>query len=144
MADEEAGSSTAAASSSSTTTSQQPGNASEGAYSRLAELMGEYPDLAIYRKFNRLDALNLLFYQAELVYLEEDLRLQAALDRLSGDSARQNYSRNWWLLHQGIKDGSNNVDDEKCDQQWQIFLKIRVVLEKYSKYRPDFTDAGAC
>jgi hypothetical protein len=42
-------------------------------YPKIARLMGENPDLAIFRSFRELNARNLLYYQAELVHLEDQL-----------------------------------------------------------------------
>ncbi len=42
-------------------------------YTALALLMGRVPEVAIFRRFSTLNARNLLYLQAELVQLEDDL-----------------------------------------------------------------------
>jgi len=49
-------------------------------YAGLAALMAENPEKAILRSFGKLNLLNLLFLQAELVHLEDDLNEAAESD----------------------------------------------------------------
>jgi hypothetical protein len=57
-------------------------------YTKLASLLGAHPDLAIYRRFGKLNAKNLLYLQAELVSLEERLEECVKKDQESGDGDR--------------------------------------------------------
>ena len=43
-------------------------------YDRFAQFMGTHPKLAISRRFGALNLRNLLYLQAELIYLEDELK----------------------------------------------------------------------
>lgn len=49
-------------------------------YPKLAAKFEIDPELAVHRHFGALNALNLLYYQAELTYLERDLKEQQKKD----------------------------------------------------------------
>jgi hypothetical protein len=53
-------------------------------YSKLASLMGAHPELAIFRRFGTLNAQNLLYLQAELIYFENKMRKCVEVDSISG------------------------------------------------------------
>ena len=97
-------------------------------YLRLAEMMGSFPDIAIFRRFGGLSALNLLYYQAELVYLERELVYLSQKDAHSSDGDRRKYQRDWWLLHQATQ-AQECV--ESRNNQYKKFLQIRELLERY-------------
>ena len=44
-----------------------------GNYLDLSKLMSKYPEVFILRKFSGLNVKNLLYYQAELAHLEQEL-----------------------------------------------------------------------
>lgn len=96
-------------------------------YHRLASAMGLLPDLAIFRRFSTLNVKNILYLQAELVYLEDQLEIAAQEDSLSGNTRRRNYDRDWFALSRAdsFPDGSG--------RQWKIFSRIRDVLQQYSE-----------
>lgn len=97
-----------------------------GDYHRLAGFMGQYPEVALFRRFNSLRASNLLYLQAELVSLEKDLRTYAQQDEQSQDELRKMYSKDWSVLSQPNSEGCHG-------HQWQIILRIRAMLKEYSK-----------
>ena len=98
-----------------------------GGYMRLAEHMGQHSNRAIYRRFGGLNALNLLYLQAELVKLEKALRAEATKDVKSELRSDQCRALDWSELVKASAGGSNCV-------QWNIMLNIRKVLQEYSKY----------
>ncbi len=69
-----------------------------GGYMHLAEHMGEHPNRAIFRRFGELNALNVLFLQAELVELEAELRQEATLDAKSEIMSDQFRALDWLSL----------------------------------------------
>ncbi|CAD0089284.1 unnamed protein product [Aureobasidium mustum] len=84
-------------------------------YHRLADLMGRYPETAIFRRFSSLNMINLLSLQAELIEL------------------RENCEDVW------AKDGGlDNIDEEKLStflkdsSQYKLLLKLRKKLREYS------------
>lgn len=98
-------------------------------YAKLASIMGSHPEVAILRRFGALNVQNLLYLQAELVALEDDLRAIAAEDNASSDPNRAIYSRDWHTLS-----NSKNYTPggETAGKQWQTVLSIREKLKEYS------------
>lgn len=101
-------------------------NMDEG-YPKLAWRMGNVPDLAIFRRFQALNLQNLLYLQAELVHLEDQLKHEAAADSQSASARCKLHSRDWFTLK-----NSHSFDDGD-GKQWGIFLAIRSKLKEYSK-----------
>jgi hypothetical protein len=95
-------------------------------YSRLASLMGAHPEVAIFRRFASLNALNLLHLQAELHSLELNLEEHAQVDATSGDFWRARYDRDWECLSQSISAEHGNP------AQWNTMQKIKEKLNEYS------------
>lgn len=93
----------------------------------LAAYMGEFPESAIFRRFATLNARNILYYQAELAYLERILKEAAETDSQSGDSTLEQFGQWWFKL--------SHCDQFPCgsSEQWKIFLEIRRVLNDYSE-----------
>ena len=94
-------------------------------YAKLSSVMSTDSEFAIYRKFGALNAQNLLYYQAELLGLEDDLNDIASRDRNSQDSEKRNFAYNWAELNQAA-DGK--------DLQLEKFMKIRKTLKDYSQH----------
>lgn len=94
-------------------------------YPKLAVLQGTYPQLGIYRRFATLNARNLLYYQAELVDLEERLDKETLEDLKATEEKRKSHSRDWYSL--------SKTADGVPTHQWDIMLKIREKLLQYSK-----------
>lgn len=96
-------------------------------YTKLASLMGAYPEVAILRRFGALNAQNLLYLQAELTSLELKLKRCVKADAESGHQDRRIYDRDWQTLSESIESLENNSD------QWSTVLQIRKTLKEYSK-----------
>lgn len=103
-------------------------------YAPLASLMSTHPEVAIFRKFSTLNAQNLLYLQAELVYLESKLQQYATEDRVAGLAAESTggegadklkYETDWYML-------ANSDDEDEDSLQWQMVLEIRAKLKEYS------------
>jgi hypothetical protein len=67
-------------------------------YTGLADLMAENPEKAIFRRFTQLNIKNLLYLQAELACLEEDLNEAVEHDKNFQDT--KNYALSWALLEE--------------------------------------------
>lgn len=93
-------------------------------YAKLSSVMSTDSEFAIYRKFGALNARNLLYHQAELLGLEDDLDDIASKDRNSHDSEKREFAYDWAVLSQAA-DGKN--------LQYEKFLKIRKTLREYSQ-----------
>ncbi|KAH7138210.1 hypothetical protein B0J11DRAFT_587350 [Dendryphion nanum] len=94
-------------------------------YVRLASIMGAHPEVAILRRFGNLNAENLLYLQAELVNLENELRRIQKLDCESGDEDRSIFGRDW----QTLAETSHTPEHRR---QWELMLKIRLTLNEYN------------
>ena len=92
-------------------------------YPKISQLMGCQDECAIYRRFRNLNSLNLLYLQAELTHLEQDL--QRLTERDARSLERRFYARDWLSL-------SQNDDKDEDAEQWDKFLEIRAKLEQYS------------
>ncbi|MCJ1369387.1 hypothetical protein MMC20_000598 [Loxospora ochrophaea] len=95
-------------------------------YPRLARLIGQKPEVAIFRRFGTLNAENLLFLQAELLTLERELRDIVTDDLTSDDEQRKSYSSSWWALKE-------SSESKTADQaQWQKRKEMREKLKEYN------------
>lgn len=92
-------------------------------YAKVAHLMSKYEEFAILKRFEALSYQNLLYRQAEITYLHEDLEKLAERD--ATDPARQFYTKDWWALaHTGTK--------KEGVEQWHKLQQIRKKLDDYS------------
>lgn len=99
-------------------------------YQRLADFMADHQAHAVFRQFGSLNMLNLLYYQAELTQLEQDLCEAARVDRESADRYRQLYFRSFWLLSHGETDNDDTTTGSMA--QWELVLKLRGLMKEYS------------
>ncbi|KAI0975149.1 hypothetical protein F4678DRAFT_318818 [Xylaria arbuscula] len=96
-------------------------------YPRLASLMGAHPEMTAFRRFGSLNALNLLYLQADLIGLENELQKQAEIDAASGHFENSIYDRDWRTLSESAKtEGGGST-------QWHTVLKVRDKLKEYNQ-----------
>lgn len=100
-------------------------------YPSLAAFIASDPDhsTAIYRRFDRLSARNLLYLQAEILTLEKK---QDELDKqdFNGDDIEaKNKARNWEILLARAESGS----DDEAKERVQIAKAIREKIKEYSQ-----------
>jgi len=62
-----------------------------GGYHEIAELMARYPATAVFKRFGFLNALDILYLQAELARLEKELLEISRKNRDSTDQFKQRY-----------------------------------------------------
>jgi hypothetical protein len=100
-------------------------------YPSLAAFIASDQDksTAIYRRFDRLSARNLLYLQSELQELEAR---QDALDAedLHGDLQAKKSARNWQVLKKRAKQQNNEREKERLE----LAFEIRDKLKEYSAY----------
>lgn len=125
-------------------------------YPSLAEKMGATPQHAILRSFSALGMQNLLYYQAELVYLENRLRKVESRCLAQGDGSKQyQFARDWdelkrsWRAHLWERKGeetaslrslsssesASNFDDlpKGADGELlRLVLRLRATMKQYS------------
>ncbi|KAA6411901.1 MAG: hypothetical protein FRX48_04051 [Lasallia pustulata] len=110
-------------SSSSPVSSDQP---SMGSYNKLSKFMSSWPEVAIFRRFGALNAQNLLFLQAELVRLEDQLQNIREDDAQSADLEKKLSHQSWRSLVLAHEQGDASTS------QWQKVLEIRDKLKEYN------------
>jgi hypothetical protein len=64
----------------------------------LARVMGPHGSIAMFKQFSELNTHNLLYLQAELVDLEQQLKIITYLDEESGDPIRVAHQRDTLAL----------------------------------------------
>lgn len=105
-------------------------------YKKIATLMGNYPELGMVSQFSSLNIQSLLYRQAELISLQQDLQELVDSSDRSSDEEKREFSRDWNALSSANeKDGS--------DEQWRLVLLIRERLKAYSEFCPVFSDLQA-
>lgn len=119
-------------------------------YSGLAAFMANHPDIAIFRTFSKLNTKNLLYYQAEIALLEEELNRIEIEDRKAGGDRELFHTRFRSLANDQRererekgkgKQAQGQIGlsklpappDPRESLQWDTFTKIRAKLEPYSK-----------
>lgn len=94
-------------------------------YAKVASLMCKYEEFAILKRFKSLNYQNLLYRQAEITYLREDLEKLAERDATVPD--RQFYTKDWWTL-------AHTATKQQGGEQWRKVQQIRKKLDEYSKW----------
>lgn len=92
-------------------------------YAHLAEFMNKTHH-GMMRRFRDLSTLNLLYLQAELYQLGDELDEETGRDMLCGeDSERKFWDYHWWLLA---------TSEVRTDgKRWKIWLELREKLYEY-------------
>lgn len=98
-----------------------------GGYHEIAGLMNKFPITAVFKRFGRLNYLNILYFQAELAILEECIMEEAQKNRESPDRECRQYFQSFRHLMEG-----RTETGAKDRSQWQLVLRMRKVLKQYS------------
>ena len=93
-------------------------------HTELAALFGKHHDLAIFRRFSDLNALNLLCMQVEITHLEAELRVMSKENRNSRDETDFEYSVSSLMGSHASENGHDH---------WEKMLEIRGKLREYSQ-----------
>lgn len=119
-------------------------------YTKLATVMGAYPEVAIVRRFASLNMQNILYLQAEITELEAQLRIIEEEDRLSGDTDRTDCAFDWLALRDYVNPEQDKVKNDEelvsggssarvvgerlpSNARWRLLTEIRAKLKEYSK-----------
>lgn len=92
-------------------------------YAKVAHLMAQYEEFAILKRFKALNYQILLYQQAEITCLQEDLEKLAERD--ATDPTRQHYAKDWWAL-------AHTETQQEGGEQWCKVQQIRQKLDEYS------------
>ncbi|KAK5663285.1 hypothetical protein OQA88_3712 [Cercophora sp. LCS_1] len=84
--------------------------------------MAAYDEFAIFRRFKVANYRNLLYLQAEMISLEEEI--EQTVKEESSMSEVQKWSGDWWLLANGLNNRQSN--------QRECILRLREKLEEYN------------
>jgi len=105
-------------------------------YQALGNLMGGYPEMAIFRRFRNAAALDLLYRQADLQCTIHDWALTAEIDQqtqgpaLRNDPLRYEYDRVFDELRRSV-----DADEPVARIQWRRWCQISEKLKGYRKSR---------
>lgn len=93
-------------------------------YAKVGKLMATYDQLAILRGFKSLSYQSLLYRQAEIIHLQEDL--EKLIQRDSAHPNRSLYSKDWWRL-------AHTCASDEDQEQWKLWQRLNQKLDEYSK-----------
>ena len=93
-------------------------------YPKLSNLLGHYPEAAVFRRFGALGMINLLSLQAELISLETELRELWQEDDESSISDVRNYTSDFYRLRRSKAPN---------DDQLKLLNESRQKLEQYCR-----------
>lgn len=97
-------------------------------HSTFAEFIATDDELPIFRRFDRLNARNLLYLQSELIALEAQLRALDYDDAKDGSMDVMQSAKCWETLL--LRAGEQPRETEKME----LIKKIRVVIREYSRH----------
>ena len=100
-------------------------------YFRLASLMSNEKDVAVFRRFDDLNVLSLLALQAEIIDLEKDLRRECRIDEMAINGSQQQEQQS---QRSGPARYSENfkLSRESNSAQYQKIGSLRDKLREYS------------
>ncbi len=121
-------------------------------YPLLAQTMADHPAMMMFRKFSRLNIKSLLYYQAELARLDQQLLTFEKVDWKRWQEAQNELHIDFWTLTQSCLDANDRQPYQSPESaasgstgtssapvlggfstQWEVMCRIRVVLEEYCK-----------
>ena len=117
-------------------------------FGQLASLIASDTDhtTAVYKRFDKLAARDLLYYECELLELEA---LQDQYDREDALDARKTENaddlrrrirtnaRDWVSFkHRAKEEGTNNKNDERWKKRMDLAMEIRSTLKEYRSSLP--------
>jgi hypothetical protein len=99
----------------------------QNSYRGLAGYMGPHlhSGMGVLKRFSKLNTLDLLYMQAELMNLEQELKVLAYIDHANSAS---------YIFAKRVRD----MKAAPSSMQWQKVLEIRGLLKIYSKASLEF------
>ncbi|KAF4177469.1 hypothetical protein CNMCM8694_002300 [Aspergillus lentulus] len=97
-------------------------------YDKLAAFLGSHPEFQYFRRFSTLNTKNLLYLQAELANLEQELQdiIQEDKELAAQEEKKRKYPFSVWHLKSSANDPS--VDS----YQWDKVKEVRELLHQYN------------
>ncbi|KAK6541920.1 hypothetical protein TWF694_007696 [Orbilia ellipsospora] len=105
-------------------------------YPSTAAIISTDPELSVYRRFDRLNARNFLYYQAELMYLESELDKMDEEDRILEDPEAKGHLRHFKELW--------DCQDERTRKRRRLVVEIRFLLKEYNESLYYYKDLLNC
>ena len=102
------------------------GSESSGSWLRVADMMGSRPEMAVLRRFRKLNILRLLEMQSNLALLEEDYEAYFAMDAKRNCPTSRSYMKSWTALEE-----SEGLGDTRQRDAWKV---LRNELAEHSMY----------
>lgn len=102
-------------------------------YPKFSGRMGLMPTAAMFRRFGSLNARNLLYYQAELIGLEQRLIHIEQQDSTNSTGRKAEYAVDYWYLMTSNRATSEGELRDGDTQQLDLVLHMRELLKEYSK-----------
>lgn len=96
-------------------------------YAKISRFMGDHPESAMVLRFSDINIQNILYLQAEIYGLLEDLRLIEKHNRHSSIEDIKHFPLDWYALAKTLD------DDGKTNKQWEKVQQLRPLLKEYSK-----------
>ncbi len=94
-------------------------------YAKIAAFMGEHPESAMALRFSHINLQNILYLQAEIYGLLEDLRLLEKQNCNSSSEDLKQFTLDWYTLAHTAENGGKN-------KQWAKIEQLRPLLKEYS------------
>jgi len=105
-------------------------------YAKIAALMGKYPESSFISQFSALNIQDLLYRQAELIGLQQNLRRLEESNDYSNDDEKARFATDWFAL------SSADGHEKGGSEQWELVLEIRQKLKEYSKFEIEGEGGG--
>lgn len=95
-------------------------------YAKIAGFMGEHLESAMIERFSDINLQNILYLQAEIHGLREDLRKLEAQTTTRGLEEHKNFPLDWYTL-------AHTEENNHTNEQWQKVLQLRPRLREYNR-----------
>ncbi|KAJ9604042.1 hypothetical protein H2200_011565 [Cladophialophora chaetospira] len=95
-------------------------------YAKIAAFMGEHPESAMVLRFSDISLQNILYLQAEIYGLLEDLRFIEKQNNASLAEDVGQFPLDWYTLAHTPEDGKEN-------KQWATIKQLRPLLKEYNE-----------
>jgi hypothetical protein len=96
-------------------------------YPKIAARMSLIPETAMFRRFGALNALNLLYLQSDLAYIEKELEELECEDSKCNIGKRNRYAQNIRFLN------TASIARDGGTKQRELVMRMRETLHQYSK-----------
>jgi hypothetical protein len=119
-----------------------------GGYAKWASWIASDPDNEpfVFRKFNELGALNLLYLQSEMIFLEAQLKELDLEELKHHDIDSINATRQWEALleqcaqcelTENMRPGNtDSIAFIKAKNKMELILRLRAKMKEYCEFRP--------